>query len=64
MQDPGGWFAYAPSPQASLTDEYFIVRHRQPAHLAVALGLVVGWSAASILLLGLRPRDETDRATR
>lgn len=57
MQDPGGWYAYAPSTQGSWTDQYDIVRYREPVHLAVALGLVVGWSAASIWLLGLRPHD-------
>lgn len=58
MQDPGGWFTYTPNTQQSWTDEYFIVRHREPVHLAVALGLVVGWSAASIWLLGLRRPDD------
>jgi hypothetical protein len=65
LQNPGGWFTYGSPPAESWTDEYFVVRHRQPVHLAVALGLVIGWSAVSICLLGLRsPKDGADPESR
>lgn len=50
----GGWFDYAPdSPQ---TDTYYVVRKRQPAHLAVPVIAVVLWTVVSVWLLGARDR--------
>ena len=56
----GGWFAYAPIPDETWTDDYYIVRHLQLSDLAVALGFVAGWVALSIGLLGVRPRDDSN----
>lgn len=60
----GGWFAYAPN--TFETDTYFVVSHRRAAHLVVPLGLVVGWTAVSVWILGTAPRaasaDESEPA--
>lgn len=49
----GGWFAYAPDTPIS-TDTYFVVREREAAHLAIALGLDLVWTVTSVVLFGLR----------
>ncbi len=50
-----GWFAYAP--EVNQTDNYFVVRHRQPADLLIPLVLIGFWTALSAWLLGLRSVD-------
>ena len=38
------------------TDTYYVVRNRQPAHLAVPVIAVVFWTVVSVWLLGARDR--------
>lgn len=51
-----GWFAYAPN-TAAATDTYYVVRDRQPEHLAIPLVLITVWAALSLRLLALSDDD-------
>jgi hypothetical protein len=55
LQDTNGWFTTLPAVQS--TDQYFVVRERQPEELLVAIAAVIFWTVASVWLLGLRPTD-------
>lgn len=54
--DPtAGWFAYAA--EVRQTDNYFVVRHRQPSDLLLPVVLIGFWTAVSAWLLGLQSVD-------